>query len=1090
MAGKDHNGWPSMFIYSKDQGGASNWGRVKYFYPDHSPYYPYDYRFADAFSISGDTLVVSNVVSHSGVRPLLKIYEKDHGGAGNWGLKQTIDLTDFVIPEGIYRVNKSSMDLFKDIVVEDDILVVRANSYQPIDLIYERVDGVWEFSDCYKHFGGVGTIGKIDIKNGRIAYLTPVRVSEVPSTEAQAVNIIKKVDGEWGIEKTVLQSEAFVEIDSISFYNDYLFQGVAPLSQSPSVYNVTITDLNAAYASSANVGDDSWIANANQQTFSPLDNDVFPNGGAQVVDLVDAYSALGNQDSLSIASGNVDVVFTKDTSKPSNRENIFLYMAKDSAGTTGFGKISINSVDKITPNDDLYFTPFMTPITFNPLENDTYAMDVGAEIYSLKNNYYSSCGTFSLDSSTSVTFTPNPSYSSQNSCYASVYYYFEDGSGNRPYNYYDRIQVYMSRMTPPTVSADPVGGIFYSPQQVTLTTNESTNRIFYTKGSSSDPRYGGTPYNNTPVIIDQSTVLKYVALNKHDRFGDVYSQKYIIDYGDINYPPTAMDASYTTSPNTSLRIQLQGHDMERASLRYDLLTSPSKGVISGSAPFLTYTPRSGYTGTDSFKFRVHDGRYYSDPATITVEIDNSKTPPSSGFTVTPTTGGQPLKVQFNNTSSGDVTDWYWNFGDGYSSTEQSPGHVYRNPGSYTVSLTSTGPGGSNTLTKEDVVTVTSEKVTSLTLSSEYAMADQPVSVELELSIAEGETVSSFSTDISYNSTLLENPQGVLWLAGRASSKTLTGQVVSPGIYRITVSGGNSPIKNGVVAKLTFDVSASAVDGESSTLSHSATGTNQQGAPVAMTPVSGSVTVVGSSSVLGDCNADNTVSISEVMGAVLMYLGIKSVSDCCDENGDLTVSMAECLQIFENFLNTGASSMSSTAVSSAMSGTLPTFSLINASGSAGDTLRIPLMLTNVSGTSVAGFSDEIWFDSDYFTYEGVETGSAASDVGKVVVVADQNTSSVKIGCISLSTTAIGDGEVAVLLLKVKDSIPSATTAAVHAPSATDASGNELLVSVADSTIYLSGIEGVIASASAGNAWTLLINALLLGLGAMSLLRRKR
>jgi len=31
--------------------------------------------------------------------------------------------------------------------------------------------------------------------------------------------------------------------------------------------------------------------------------------------------------------------------------------------------------------------------------------------------------------------------------------------------------------------------------------------------------------------------------------------------------------------------------------------------------------------------------------------------------------------------------YYWEFGDGDSSTEESPSHTYKNPGAYTVSLT-------------------------------------------------------------------------------------------------------------------------------------------------------------------------------------------------------------------------------------------------------------------------------------------------------------------------------------------------------------------------------------------------------------------
>src|SRR5262249_23276492 len=52
-----------------------------------------------------------------------------------------------------------------------------------------------------------------------------------------------------------------------------------------------------------------------------------------------------------------------------------------------------------------------------------------------------------------------------------------------------------------------------------------------------------------------------------------------------------------------------------------------------------------------------------------------------------------------------ITAWAWAFGDGASSNVQSPSHTYSTPGTYTVQLTVTGPGGSNTATKTGYITV-------------------------------------------------------------------------------------------------------------------------------------------------------------------------------------------------------------------------------------------------------------------------------------------------------------------------------------------------------------------------------------------------
>lgn len=81
-------------------------------------------------------------------------------------------------------------------------------------------------------------------------------------------------------------------------------------------------------------------------------------------------------------------------------------------------------------------------------------------------------------------------------------------------------------------------------------------------------------------------------------------------------------------------------------------------------------------------------------------------PPIAGFNEFPTTGASPLSVKFTSNTGGAVTNWSWNFGDGGTSTQGNPTHVYTVPGIYDVSLTVTGPMGADTLTKTDLVEVT------------------------------------------------------------------------------------------------------------------------------------------------------------------------------------------------------------------------------------------------------------------------------------------------------------------------------------------------------------------------------------------------
>jgi len=84
--------------------------------------------------------------------------------------------------------------------------------------------------------------------------------------------------------------------------------------------------------------------------------------------------------------------------------------------------------------------------------------------------------------------------------------------------------------------------------------------------------------------------------------------------------------------------------------------------------------------------------------------------PVADFSVTPDEGFAPLVVQFTDLSTGGLaTGWSWNFGDGNGSTQQHPAHTYTARGNYSVSLTTSGPGGADTQTYTGLVHVRGQK---------------------------------------------------------------------------------------------------------------------------------------------------------------------------------------------------------------------------------------------------------------------------------------------------------------------------------------------------------------------------------------------
>jgi PKD repeat protein len=85
---------------------------------------------------------------------------------------------------------------------------------------------------------------------------------------------------------------------------------------------------------------------------------------------------------------------------------------------------------------------------------------------------------------------------------------------------------------------------------------------------------------------------------------------------------------------------------------------------------------------------------------------DSDGPPTADFVATPTSGGTPLNVQFTDTTTGAKTSWSWTFGDGGTSNQANPSHTYTAEGTYNVSLSVSGPNGSDSITKNGFIDVT------------------------------------------------------------------------------------------------------------------------------------------------------------------------------------------------------------------------------------------------------------------------------------------------------------------------------------------------------------------------------------------------
>jgi PKD repeat protein len=85
--------------------------------------------------------------------------------------------------------------------------------------------------------------------------------------------------------------------------------------------------------------------------------------------------------------------------------------------------------------------------------------------------------------------------------------------------------------------------------------------------------------------------------------------------------------------------------------------------------------------------------------------ETTSTDLKANFSAVPVRGNAPLGVAFVSSSGGSPDTFLYDFGDGSTSGDPDPYHLYSSPGEYTVALTVTGNNSTDTMTRTDHITV-------------------------------------------------------------------------------------------------------------------------------------------------------------------------------------------------------------------------------------------------------------------------------------------------------------------------------------------------------------------------------------------------
>jgi PKD repeat protein len=149
------------------------------------------------------------------------------------------------------------------------------------------------------------------------------------------------------------------------------------------------------------------------------------------------------------------------------------------------------------------------------------------------------------------------------------------------------------------------------------------------------------------------------------------------------------------------------------------------------------------------------------------------------FSASPRSGTAPLDVRFSDASTGNITSRLWSFGDGQSSTATNPVHTYQSAGIFDVSLTVSGPNGSDFKTRAGYITANEPSPTTVAaFSADKTSGEAPLTVEFT-DESQGDIASWHWTFGDGASSTQQNPAHTYLQAG---SYTVS----------LTVDGPNGP----------------------------------------------------------------------------------------------------------------------------------------------------------------------------------------------------------------------------------------------------------------------------------------------------------
>lgn len=239
----------------------------------------------------------------------------------------------------------------------------------------------------------------------------------------------------------------------------------------------------------------------------------------------------------------------------------------------------------------------------------------------------------------------------------------------------------------------------------------------------------------TPVVTEQNIYLGAAVMGNRNRFNvPMHTDHGIFDNANrifFNDASTGIDAPSTDAIRLVTTFIPSNTCIWKVGNLYTG-TSPQAYVMSGYVPGMRVGEGPGEFGKGAYNVDFIFARIY-DATPVTVSLNYSViSSVSASFSANTTEGASPLGVQFTDASTGNVSSWLWNFGDGTTSTQQNPVHTFTTNETskdsvYTVSLNvSDAEGAYNTMIRYNYIRVAADTNAAFSASQTITVVDDPI----------------------------------------------------------------------------------------------------------------------------------------------------------------------------------------------------------------------------------------------------------------------------------------------------------------------------------------------------------------------------